>query len=425
MGQGAHAGLVVTQSQPVLVLGAGMVGVCTALHLQQRGVPTVLLDRWAPGQETSHGNAGLIQQEAVAPYPFPFDLPTLLNTLTRQGGAVHWHADALPGLLPRLARYAAYSRHQPYARITRAYAALIAHATAEHAPLIDASGAAELVRHDGYRDVFRSARALDTAVHEAQSVYAPHGVPYTVEDAAALQRAEPGLHPGLAGAIHWTSPWAVQDPSGLVAAYAHLFVQRGGTLRVGDARTLRRCGARWQVDSADGAIDAAQVVLALGPWSPGLLRQVCARVLPQIVKRGYHQHYAAPVGLRAPVLDAERGYVLAPMRRGLRLTTGAELARLGAPPTPVQLQRAQQHAHTLLDLGQALPEPPWLGNRPCMPDMLPVIGAVPGVPGLWLNTGHGHQGFTLGPVSGRLLAEQMLGDAPLVAPEPYLPARWG
>ena len=124
------------------------------------------------------------------------------------------------------------------------------------------------------------------------------------------------------------------------------------------------------------------------------------------------------------MLDAERGYVLAPMQRGLRLTTGAEFAPVDASPTPVQLRKAEALARGLVDLGAARPGPPWLGARPCTADMLPVIGAAPRHAGLWFNFGHAHQGFTLGPASGRLLAELISGEAPLVDPRPYAPGRF-
>jgi len=147
--------------------------------------------------------------------------------------------------------------------------------------------------------------------------------------------------------------------------------------------------------------------------------------LPLFIKRGYHQHYRGGAPLQQPVLDAERGYLLAPMQRGLRLTTGAEFAPLDAAPTPVQPSKAERLARQLLDLGQPLPESPWLGARPCTADMLPVMGPAPRHPGLWFNFGHAHQGFTLGPVAGRLLAEMVAGGTPWIDPAPYLPARFG
>ena len=119
------------------------------------------------------------------------------------------------------------------------------------------------------------------------------------------------------------------------------------------------------------------------------------------------------------VLDADYGYALAPMRQGIRLTTGAEFARLDAPSTPVQLDKVDPTARKLFPLEDRLDKKPWLGRRPCLPDMLPVIGAVPGHKGLWADFGHHHLGLTLGPISGRLVAEMMTGQPTFTDPAPY------
>jgi D-amino-acid dehydrogenase len=119
------------------------------------------------------------------------------------------------------------------------------------------------------------------------------------------------------------------------------------------------------------------------------------------------------------VLDADRGYVLAPMTTGIRLTTGAEFAQRDAPPTPVQLERSLAAAREIFPLEKPAEPGIWLGRRPCLPDMLPIVGRAPRHRGLWLDFGHHHLGFTLGPVTGRLLAEQMIGEAPFTDPTPY------
>ena len=144
------------------------------------------------------------------------------------------------------------------------------------------------------------------------------------------------------------------------------------------------------------------------------------------VKRGYHMHYALQPGamLNVPVLDVEGGYVLAPMVRGIRLTTGAEFARRDARPTPVQIERTEPLARALLPVGQRLDEKPWMGARPCLPDMLPVIGPAPRHKGLWFDFGHQHHGFTLGPVSGRLIADLVTGAEPFTDPGPYSVTRF-
>jgi len=407
----------------VLVVGAGMVGTCTALQLQQRGFEVVLVDRRAPGLETSHGNAGLIQREAVEPYAFPRDARFVLHAALGRGADVRWHARGLWQMAGPLLRYFRHSHPHAHARATEAYSRLIAHVTDEHGVLVEAAGAQELIVREGFRYAFRSAQALDEAVQRARQLEDRFGVRHHAEDGAALARAEPALRQRLAGAVHWLDPWAVRDPGALVQRYARLFAARGGRILVGDAATLRAQGAGWSLQTSAGPLDAAQVVLALGPWADGLTRLLGYR-LPLFIKRGYHQHYRAGATLHQPLLDAERGYVLAPMQRGLRLTTGAEFAPIDAPPTPVQLARAQALAQDLLDLGEPLPEPAWMGARPCTADMLPVMGPAPHHKGLWFNFGHAHQGFTLGPVAGRLLAEMIEGRRTWIDPAPYLPARF-
>ncbi|RCW74376.1 NAD(P)/FAD-dependent oxidoreductase [Pseudorhodoferax soli] len=408
----------------VLVLGAGMVGTCTAIHLAMRGHAVVLADRRPPGEETSYGNAGLIQQEAVEPYAFPREAAKLLRVAFKRGIDVNYHAAAMPGLAGPLARYWQASGPARYPAIAEAYARLIAQAIPEHAPLIAAAGADDLVQRTGYRWLFRKNATMDEALARAERLHGAYGVQHTAMDAAALAAAEPALKARLVGAIHWPQPWAVADPGALVARYAAHFARLGGRIVQADASTLRASGAGWSLQTADGPLDAEHAVIALGPWADTLLRPLGYR-LPLFVKRGYHRHYVGGALPTMPWLDADRGLVVAPMQRGVRVTTGAEFAPRDAASTPRQMAGAEAAARELLDLPQPVEAAPWRGARPCTGDMLPVVGAAPNHRGLWFNFGHAHQGFTLGPASGRLLAELIDGEAPLVDPTPYAPGRFG
>jgi D-amino-acid dehydrogenase len=253
-----------------------------------------------------------------------------------------------------------------------------------------------------------------------------YGVESEVLDAEAIAVREPCLTGEFAGAVHWPAPGFVPDPGGLAKAYAALFQRRGGRFFTGEARTLEQDGDGWRVKGREGAVRARETVVALGPWSD-LVFGPLGYSIPLTVKRGYHLHLA-PRGnavLNHPVLDSDLGYLLAPMNRGIRLTTGVEFARRDAPPTPIQLQRALPRAHALFPLGEPVETKPWMGARPCLPDMIPVIGRAPRHPGLWFDFGHQHHGLTLGPVTGRLLAEMMTGEAPFTDPAPYAVERFG
>jgi len=215
----------------------------------------------------------------------------------------------------------------------------------------------------------------------------------------------------------------------VVKAYAKLFEERGGRILRGEARTLRETAQGriqgWEVQTAEDIASAPAAVLALGPWADDVFRALGYR-FPLGVKRGYHRHFRAEgnATLDRPVLDAERGYVLAPMAAGIRLTTGVEFASRDAPPTPVQLARAEPSAREIFPLGAPADDKTWLGRRPCLPDMLPIVGPAPRHQGLWFDFGHHHLGFTLGPVTGRLLAEMMTGETPFTDPAPYRAERF-
>ncbi|MFP5076253.1 NAD(P)/FAD-dependent oxidoreductase [Rhizobium sp. YIM 134829] len=411
----------------VVVLGAGIVGLSTAIHLARRGKSVLLVDRRGVGEETSFGNAGLIQREGVVPYGFPHDFGALFRYALNNTIDAHYHVKALPGLVPFLIRYwwnSGFTQHQ---RIARLYAPLIENSITEHDDLIKASGADNLIQRDGWMKVFRTEKARDEAYREAERLSTGFGVHHQKLSSSEIKTLEPSIRAELAGGLRWTDPWSIRDPHSLNKAYLTYFQSLGGQIVAGDAATLEHVleGPGWRIASPEGPIEALEVVVALGPWADTVTRKLGYR-FPLAVKRGYHMHYGSQEGaqLNNWVLDAEKGYFLAPMLRGIRLTTGAEFATRDAPKTPVQLDRAERVARDFYPLAERRDAEPWMGARPCTPDMMPIIGKAPRHQGLWFAFGHAHHGMTLGPVTGRALAEQMTGARTVVDLAPYRPERF-
>lgn len=409
----------------IIVLGAGIVGVSTALHLQARGLEVCLVDRGEPGGGTSHGNAGLIERSSVVPYAFPRALPALLRYALNRESDVRYSPAWLPRALPWLAAYWHHSAPRRLEAATLAMLPLVERCVDEHDRLVDAAGLGHLLRAQGWMAVYRDAAALAGASREAHALARRFGLDVEVLDGAALQAREPHLRDAARGGVHWRDPKTVIDPGALVRGYAALFTQRGGRLLQGDALTLAARPGGWQVEAGGAPLSAPAAVVALGPDAGALARRLGYRI-PLGIKRGHHMHYAADPQrpLQHALCDKLGGYVLAPMARGIRLTTGVEFAAPQAPANTLQLDRAERLARQLFPLGERLDTEPWVGRRPCLPDMRPVIGAAPGHPGLWFNFGHAHHGLTLGPVSGRLLAELVVGERPCVPAEPYSAARF-
>lgn len=403
-----------------IVMGAGMVGVSIAWHLRARGREVLLIDRCQPGSETSFGNAGLIQREAVNPHPFPRNPLEICRLLPNVSVDVRYRLLAMFEQMRTLWQFWKYSAPASYARILPEYASLIMHATADHQTMISAAAADHLIERKGWLQVYRSARALQRGLEDAVDFEKRFGVGYEHLDAASLHALEPHLSDKVIGAIHWTNSWAVTDPGELVAAYANHFTAAGGKVERASVTAIEQQAGRWRVETDAAAFEADELVLATGPWSPEWLRRL-GYCLPMFVQRGYHMHYGSAVGARLghSVMDIEKGYVVGPKSGGLRLTTGAELNTLGALPRVGQLAAAERALRDIYPLGQRSDSRPWLGARPCLADMKPVIGAAHRHANLWFAFGHGHQGFTLGPTTGRLLGQMMDAETPDVDMHPF------
>ncbi|MBE7733385.1 NAD(P)/FAD-dependent oxidoreductase [Devosia faecipullorum] len=411
----------------VIILGAGIVGIATGIHLLRRGRSVTLVDKNAPGRETSFGNAGIIQREGVRPHAFPRDLQTLLQVGLHLSTAARYEPLALPKLAPPLLRYWWESSPDHYRKVVQSYAPLIGRSILTHDDLIKASGpeAEKLISRYGWHLAFRSAAKLDQEVVKAEADHVQFGIGFKLLDWDSLKAVEPNLIGGLAGAIHWTDPWTVRDPGALVSAYFDLFEKLGGSFVRGAASALGQQDKGWSVTVDGQMLRAHQAVIALGPWAPDMLEPLGYR-LPLFVKRGYHMHYRAPEGvvLNHLLLDPEVGYAMAPMAAGIRITTGAEFAMRDAKPTPIQLGKAEKAARELFPLGERLDPQPWKGARPCTPDMMPIISAAPRHEGLYVGIGHAHHGFTLGPATGELLAQMMTGEATAIDVKPFRMGRF-
>jgi len=406
-----------------VVLGAGIVGVSAAWHLLKRGKSVVLVDRRGPGEEASYGNAGLIERDGWLPMSFPQTWAELLRYAGNRQPQMHYHPSFLPALAGYLFAMREGSKPGQWPVHAAALDPLTKLATAEHRAMAEAAGARKYFRETGVLRGYRTEEGF-LASKPTLDFADKYGASYHVLDGHAVAEMEPNLKREFFRAVHWTQAESVSSPGKVTRAYADAFAGEGGKVAKGDAMTLRPDGSLWEVRTDDGLVTAPVVVVALGGWSDDLLKQLGYRV-PFAVVRGYHRHFR-PIGnasLNRPAIDSEMGFVITPTEQGIRLTTGYEFAARDAPPTPVQVGRVLPLARELFPLGEAVDEP-WLGRRPCLPDSIPVMGPAPRHPGLYLDFGHSHLGFTLGPVSGRLIAEIILGEKPVADPAPYAVTRF-
>jgi D-amino-acid dehydrogenase len=408
----------------VAVIGAGIVGTATALHLLMRGKSVVMFDRRGAGEETSYGNAGAIEASSVLPYNFP-PLGRMLNILLDRDPMARVHYDDLPRLLPWIVDFYFKSRPATRKKNGKLLRPLLQNAVDEHRTLMLGADAAKHLKTHGYCRLYRQESTFQADAF-SRDFARECGVPFEVMDSQTFGELEPDL---IAGAyqkvVRYTSSATLTDPGAVVKAYAERFVRDGGDFIQDNVRGLAPLADGWRIETLSGAVEAQHAVICTGPWANDILKPLGYR-FPLGFKRGYHKHFAAETGKKLGhyISDADIGYALAPMEQGYRLTTGAEFASRDAPPTPVQIDRILPRIRELFPLGEALEAKCWCGSRPCFTDSLPMIDVAPRHRNLWFNFGHGHLGMTLGPSTGRLIAEMIMKDNLFCNPYPYRATRF-
>lgn len=413
------------RGKTVLVLGAGIVGICAALELQARGARVTVIDRSGPGSETSYGNAGVFARSSL----FPINNPGLLSGLPgllsnrRAGLRYRW-----PFLLSNpgwAARFLLNARAARFRKTARALDSLIKLSIDGHLRLVRDAGQQNRLSDQGWVFLYRSQASYDRSGLMRRTLQ-EFGVETDTLDADGLHGLEPALKQVFSRALWVKDTYSVNDPGALVQGYADLFQNRGGRIQQGNAASVREGedAACVQLDTGE-MLTASHAVVCLGPWGRGMMEKAGFAV-PMGFERGYHRHFcgsAAPA-LTRPVYDTGGGYVLAPMAQGLRLSSGVELAGCEAPPAPQQLEQAEAAARQAIDLGRRIEQTPWLGRRPTFPDSRPVIGRAPGMRRLSVAFGHQHIGLSTGPGTARLLADMLEGRTPPIDAAPFSPGRF-
>ncbi|MEH2623008.1 D-amino-acid dehydrogenase [Bradyrhizobium sp. AZCC 1719] len=393
----------------VVVLGAGIVGVSTAFAAQQRGMSVVLVDRLEPGSETSYGNAGIISSGSITPLNNPSLWTSLPKYLTNRHAALRWNplwAVKNAGWVARFLAGSAASRLEPRAA---ALHGLIDASVKLHRQWIVQAGAAHRIRETGWLRAWRSDAVL--AAKREQAMLAEYGIASEWLDRQAISALEPDIVPVYQVGLLHTQTASVDSPGEVVKAYARMFANAGGRVRQAEIKAIIPDGNGWRVVLADGEISARHVVAALGPWSADMLQPLGYRV-PLAYERGYHREFKPNPArsLRRPIYDIDGGFIMTPMERGIRVTSGVELTDRDAPSSFDQLDQVVPLAREVVEFGDAVGEP-WRGSRPTLPDSLPMIGPAPRHAGLWLAFGNQHIGFTTGPATGAAIAA-MIDSAP-------------
>lgn len=408
----------------VIVVGAGIVGVSTAIWLRRDGHEVTLIDREGPAGGTSYGNAGLLAPGSIVPVTGPGLIAKAPKMLFDPDQPLFLRWSYVPRMLPWLVRYLSHANASDTKRIAAALVPIIGDSVADHQALAAGTGAERYIYPTDYLVAYNDKAHFDSDAF-AWSIREAHGFRFEELDGQALRSSEPIFGTRFGHGVRFLDHGRISDPGAYVKALAAHFVADGGKLlRAEVTEIVRENGHARGVRAGGETVFGESVVVALGAWSGRLLKGLDLDI-PVESERGYHLEFWEPSAMPTrPVSVASGKFLLTPMDGRLRAAGVVEFGGLEAGPSKAPFDLLRRSVRSALPDLTFAEETTWMGHRPAPTDSIPIIGEIPALKGAFLGFGHQHVGLTGGPKTGRILSQLVSGKRLNLDLSPYAPDRF-
>lgn len=404
---------------PVLVVGAGIIGVTIAYALQRRGQQVILIDRDAPGKGASYGNMASISVTGFMPASRPSTWKQIPGWLLNPDGPVCIRPDYMWRLSPWFLRFIAASLPAKRHALEAQGAALCARVYDDLLPLLQETGLTNELTEEGCLSLYTNEAEL-RADRENIKLLEQFGFPYERFEGQRLKALEPELSEQIKIALLLPQNRSIRDPYRLVTKIAEQFVAQGGVIQRGDVVGFTRTDSFKAVQLADGqTVSGDKMVLCAGAYA-GHLANLLNEPIPLETERGYHTQIMSPgITMNHALIWPARAFMVTPTAGGIRVGGTVEMAGLTAPPNYRRAQVTVRHALEALPALRVKDTTEWMGHRPALPDTIPIISASAKTKGVYYATGHGHLGLTYAATTARLIADLVTGLRPPLDLHPY------
>jgi len=398
----------------VIIVGAGIVGICCALSIIETGRSVRLIDRGEPGQSTSYGNAGVISPWSILPQSMPGLWKKIPGMVLKKNGPIAIRPSYLPKLVPWGLKFLKNGTAAKVAQTANAMEILNQSNIELYRQHLDGTGHENLIRDSWYIHAFRnpSKASLENLSYTTRL---ERGIGLERIESAELRTVEPAISDEFQAAILMKGQARALSPGKigevLSAKAAGLGVQITKACVTGLSQS--RSGG-WEVQADGQTYHASQIVVAAGAWSAKLLTNLGVNI-PLEAERGYHVEFPNPgVKINNSVMDMDMLCVASSMEGGIRVAGTAEFAGLDTPPSTKRVNVLKMAAKRMLPGLKSEGMKSWMGSRPSFPDSLPMLGEFSDHKGLFSAFGHGHCGLMMAPKTGKIIAD-LISNKPMNA----------
>lgn len=394
----------VANNKHVVVVGAGLVGVCSAIWLRRAGVDVTIIDKIEPGKGNSSGNAGVLASCSVAPVTAPGMISKSPKLLLDPNFPLYMRYAYLPKLAPWLFKYLSNANDEDTRRISKGLIPLTSDSLQQHQLLCKGTEAEKWIIPSDYSFAYANREAFESDHYTWELREKAGFVPELIEG-DAVREFEPLLSSDINLLAVMKEHGYVTNPGNYLQSLASEFKNLGGKIVIDSVNDFSfEDGKVVSVQTETDTLACTEVVLAAGVWSGTLTKKLGLNV-PIETERGYHMLFKSPSQkIKSPLMIASGKFVATPMSNGLRCAGIVEFGGLEAEASVKPLEFLEQKVRETFPEMTYEGTDTWLGHRPAPSDSLPLIGEI-NQTGVFTAFGHHHVGLTCAPKTGLLVSQ--------------------
>ena len=408
----------------ILIIGSGIVGICTGIELIKRGYTVTLMDPNKPGSQTSYGNAGVITDASLMIINNPQLLKSLFSLIFKKNTAFRYSILFVLARLSWIISFLMFSSKKHMEKSARALRELQVLSLNCHKKLIKSTNSERNITTPGWLKLFKTKKGFDKYLTEI-NLLNKNKVEYDVLETNEVSKKYPDLKEIFYKGVLFINSLRVKSPQKLSENYFNYFKNINGNFINESCQNLKFTGNKWRVYSNKSKYNFEQIIISTGPWSKKILSELGYNI-PLAWEKGYHHHFSTKknIAINPAIHDVEGGFVYSSNGGEVRITSGVELNFFNNKKNTDQIKEAIFRLKKIIPLKKQLTKEAWLGSRPTIVDSMPMIGKAPKHEKLWFNFGHNHIGLSTSAGSAKVLGEMIEGKKVSINVDPFLPSRF-
>ena len=408
----------------IAIIGSGIVGICTAVELINRGFSVTVIDPNDPGSQTSYGNAGVLTDTSLMIINNPQLLSSLFSLIFKRKISFRYSKLFVFSRLSWVINFLMFSKTKHMELAAKVLRELQVLSLKTHKKLIKKTKSNNNIESPGWLKVFKTPLSFENYSYELD-ILDKNKAEYTLLNTVQIKKQFPDLQIEYYKGILFKNSLRVKSPIELSNNYFKYFIKSGGNFYKEICKDIKFINGNWTVFLEKNKKIFDEVVICTGPWSKDFLSKLGYKI-PLAWERGYHHHFSTKkdINLSPAIHDVDGGFVYSCNKNEIRVTSGVELNFREAVSNEKQINDVVQKLTTILPLKNKLTKSPWLGSRPTIADSLPMIGKAPKHKNLWFNFGHNHIGLSTSAGSGVVLADMIENKKTSINIDAFLPDRF-